>query len=229
VYRSTINVTLLFSREQYIPAAEAFVRGIERRIHAGLNPNIGSVASLFISTGRNSSWAMRVTIVIRKRGWTFFNPDCSFNPKISALLSRSSRQQCGLGTKPNTGAGPSGAAQNAWVKQMPCAATLSMFGINVRRPDEGFAVAAEVGAGVFQNQVEHVGPVIPGATFYAVAPLATLSAPSMPALFPNRSRLEIGIAIILILQDAAETMTAVRERFRNKGGPFRFGPPIARG
>ncbi len=44
-----INVTLLFSREQYIAAAEAFVRGIERRIDAGLNPNIGSVASLFIS------------------------------------------------------------------------------------------------------------------------------------------------------------------------------------
>ena len=44
-----INVTLLFSREQYLGAAEAFLRGIERRIDAGLNPNIGSVASLFIS------------------------------------------------------------------------------------------------------------------------------------------------------------------------------------
>jgi transaldolase len=44
-----INVTLLFSREQYIAAAEAFVRGIERRIDAGLNPNVGSVASVFIS------------------------------------------------------------------------------------------------------------------------------------------------------------------------------------
>ena len=44
-----INVTLLFSREHYVAAAEAFVRGIERRIDAGLNPNVGSVASLFIS------------------------------------------------------------------------------------------------------------------------------------------------------------------------------------
>src|SRR3989440_1898095 len=44
-----INVTLLFSREQYVAAAEAFMRGIERRIDAGLNPNIGSVASVFIS------------------------------------------------------------------------------------------------------------------------------------------------------------------------------------
>jgi transaldolase len=44
-----INVTLLFSREQYVAAAEAFVRGIERRMEAGLNPNVGSVASVFVS------------------------------------------------------------------------------------------------------------------------------------------------------------------------------------
>jgi transaldolase len=44
-----INVTLLFSREQYIASAEAFLRGIERRIDAGLKPVVGSVASIFIS------------------------------------------------------------------------------------------------------------------------------------------------------------------------------------
>jgi len=44
-----VNVTLLFSREQYLAAAEAFLRGIERRIDAGLNPNVGSVASVFVS------------------------------------------------------------------------------------------------------------------------------------------------------------------------------------
>jgi len=44
-----INVTLLFSREHYVAAAEAFLRGVERRIDAGLNPNVGSVASVFIS------------------------------------------------------------------------------------------------------------------------------------------------------------------------------------
>jgi transaldolase len=44
-----INVTLLFSREQYVAAAEAFLRGIERRIAAGLNPNVSSVASVFVS------------------------------------------------------------------------------------------------------------------------------------------------------------------------------------
>ncbi len=44
-----INVTLLFSREQYLAAAEAYLRGIERRIAAGLRPDVESVASLFIS------------------------------------------------------------------------------------------------------------------------------------------------------------------------------------
>ncbi len=44
-----INVTLLFSREQYLAAAEAYLRGIERRIAAGLNPLVCSVASVFIS------------------------------------------------------------------------------------------------------------------------------------------------------------------------------------
>ena len=44
-----INVTLLFSGAQYVAAAEAYLRGIERRIAAGLNPDVGSVASLFVS------------------------------------------------------------------------------------------------------------------------------------------------------------------------------------
>ena len=44
-----VNVTLLFSREHYIAAAEAYMRGIERRIAAGLDPGVASVASLFVS------------------------------------------------------------------------------------------------------------------------------------------------------------------------------------
>ena len=50
-----VNVTLLFSREQYIAAAEAYIRGIERRVAAGLNPRVGSVASVFVSR-----WAVAV-------------------------------------------------------------------------------------------------------------------------------------------------------------------------
>ena len=44
-----VNVTLLFSSAQYVAAAEAYLRGIERRIVSGLNPDVGSVASLFVS------------------------------------------------------------------------------------------------------------------------------------------------------------------------------------
>jgi len=51
-----VNVTLLFSREQYVAAAEAYLKGIERRIAAGLKPNVSSVASMFISR-----WDVAVT------------------------------------------------------------------------------------------------------------------------------------------------------------------------
>lgn len=44
-----INVTLLFSTEQYLAAADAYMRGIERRLEAGLSPEVMSVASLFVS------------------------------------------------------------------------------------------------------------------------------------------------------------------------------------
>ena len=44
-----VNVTLLFSTAQYLSAAGAFLRGIERRLEAGLNPNVASVASVFVS------------------------------------------------------------------------------------------------------------------------------------------------------------------------------------
>jgi transaldolase len=44
-----VNVTLLFSREQYLAAADAYMRGIERRIAAGLDPDVHSIASVFMS------------------------------------------------------------------------------------------------------------------------------------------------------------------------------------
>jgi len=51
-----VNVTLLFSREHYIAAAEAYMRGIERRIAVGLDPAVASVASIFVSR-----WDVAVT------------------------------------------------------------------------------------------------------------------------------------------------------------------------
>jgi transaldolase len=44
-----VNVTLLFSTEHYLGAADAYMRGLERRVEAGLNPDVASVASLFVS------------------------------------------------------------------------------------------------------------------------------------------------------------------------------------
>ena len=52
-----VNVTLLFTREQYLAAADAYLRGIERRIDAGLSPKVCSVASLFISRWDSASAA----------------------------------------------------------------------------------------------------------------------------------------------------------------------------
>ena len=61
-----INVTLLFSREQYVAAAEAFLRGIERRIEAGLNPRVDSVASVFVSRW-DAAVASRVPETLRNQ------------------------------------------------------------------------------------------------------------------------------------------------------------------
>jgi transaldolase len=61
-----VNVTLLFSREHYLAAAEAFLRGIERRIDHGLRPNVGSVASVSVSRW-DSAVATRVPAELRSR------------------------------------------------------------------------------------------------------------------------------------------------------------------
>jgi transaldolase len=61
-----INVTLLFSREQYLAAAEAYLRGIERRIGAGLDPKVASVASLFVSRW-DKAVSDKVSVDLRSR------------------------------------------------------------------------------------------------------------------------------------------------------------------
>jgi len=77
-----INVTLLFSREHYLAAADAFLRGIERRIAAGLNPEVGSVASLFISR-----WDAAVANTV---------PDKLLNQLGIAIAKRTYRAACAL-------------------------------------------------------------------------------------------------------------------------------------
>ena len=93
-----VNVTLLFSCDQYLAAAEAFLRGIERRIDAGLNPAVGSVASVFISR-----WDVAVTGKV---------PDALNDQLGIAIAKRTYKAYCALLTSPrwlrayNAGARP---------------------------------------------------------------------------------------------------------------------------
>jgi transaldolase len=94
-----INVTLLFSREHYIAAAEAYTRGIERRIAAGLNPHVGSVASLFISRWDVAVQAKapealrnRLGIAIGQRTYTAF-ADMLRSPRWQRAFNAGARPQ----------------------------------------------------------------------------------------------------------------------------------------
>ena len=70
-----INVTLLFSAEQYVAAANAWLRGVERRIEAGLNPNVTSVASVFLSRW-DVATADKVPAALRNRLGLAVGRDC---------------------------------------------------------------------------------------------------------------------------------------------------------
>jgi transaldolase len=94
-----INVTLLFSREQYLAAAEAFVRGMERRLDAGLNPNVSSVASLFISrwdvaVAKTAPEALRdqLGIAIARRTYKAYR-DLLGSPRWQKLYNAGARPQ----------------------------------------------------------------------------------------------------------------------------------------
>jgi transaldolase len=94
-----VNVTLLFSREHYVAAAEAYLRGIERRVAAGLRPDVSSVASVFISR-----WDVAVTgkaperlrdqlgIAIAKRTYKAYR-DLLDSPRSQRALNAGARSQ----------------------------------------------------------------------------------------------------------------------------------------
>jgi transaldolase len=94
-----VNVTLLFSREQYLAAAEAWLRGIERRIASGLNPVVGSVASVFISrwdvavAGKvPASLANRLGIAIGQRTYRAYQ-DLLGSPRWQRAANSGARAQ----------------------------------------------------------------------------------------------------------------------------------------
>jgi transaldolase len=94
-----INVTLLFSREQYVAAAGAFLRGIERRIAAGLTPIVGSVASVFISRWDTAvmgkvpdSLRDQLGIAIAQRTYKAYR-DLLASPRWQRVLNEGARPQ----------------------------------------------------------------------------------------------------------------------------------------
>ena len=94
-----VNVTLLFSREHYLAAADAYLRGIERRIAAGLKPDVASVASLFVSRWDVAVSAKvperlrnRLGIAIGKRAYKAY-ADLIASPRFQRLLNAGARPQ----------------------------------------------------------------------------------------------------------------------------------------
>ena len=94
-----INVTLLFSREHYLGAADAYMRGIERRLAAGLDPHIESVASVFISRWDKAvlgktpeSLRARLGIAIAQRTYKAYR-DLLASPRWQKLAGAGARPQ----------------------------------------------------------------------------------------------------------------------------------------
>ena len=94
-----VNVTLLFSREHYLAAADAYLRGIERRIAAGLKPDVASVASLFVSRWDVAVAAKvperlrnRLGIAMGKRAYKAY-VDLIASPRYQRVLNAGARPQ----------------------------------------------------------------------------------------------------------------------------------------
>jgi transaldolase len=94
-----INVTLLFSREQYLAAADAFLRGVERRIDAGLKPGVASVASVFVSRWDAAvqgkvpeSLSNQLGIAIAKRTYKAYR-DLLASPRWQRVFNSGARPQ----------------------------------------------------------------------------------------------------------------------------------------
>lgn len=95
-----VNVTLLFSPEQYIAASNAYMRGLERRVDAGLTPDVRSVASLFISRWDRATAASvpdhlqnRLGIAIGERAYSAFRNELNSDrwQRLESLGARAQR------------------------------------------------------------------------------------------------------------------------------------------
>jgi transaldolase len=141
-----VNVTLLFSREHYVAAAEAYLRGIERRVAAGLRPDVSSVASVFISR-----WDVAVTgkaperlrdqlgIAIAKRTYKAYR-DLLDSPRSQRALNAGARSQRLLWA--STGTKDPNASDILYVKALAAPFTIDTI---PERTLKAFADHGEVG------------------------------------------------------------------------------------
>jgi transaldolase len=93
-----VNVTLLFTREQYLAAAEAYLRGVERRIEAGLSPRVCSVASLFISRWDGAAAKLVPADLVNTLGIAIGG--VSYKAYRDLLASDRFERLCGFGAMP---------------------------------------------------------------------------------------------------------------------------------
>jgi transaldolase len=123
-----VNVTLLFSREHYLAAAGAYRRGLERRMAAGLNPDVASVASIFISrwdvaaAGKFPALENRLGIAIAQRAYRAY---------VEYLASAGVQRTLNAGARPqrllwaSTGSKDPKAADDLYVKALAAPLTIN--------------------------------------------------------------------------------------------------------
>ncbi|MEO6875470.1 MAG: transaldolase family protein, partial [Opitutaceae bacterium] len=123
-----VNVTLLFSREQYVAAADAYLRGIERRLAAGLNPDVASVASVFISrwdvavAGKFPNLDNRLGLAIGQRTYRAYMEYLA-SPRVQRSLNAGARPQRLLWA--STGTKDPKAPDNLYVKALAAPLTIN--------------------------------------------------------------------------------------------------------
>ncbi len=123
-----VNVTLLFSTEHYLGAADAYMRGIERRIEAGLNPDVASVASLFISRWDAARRRRRcpdelrnqLGIAVGERAYAAYRELLDSDRALRLETRARGRSGCsGRAPGPRTPTPPTSSTSRAWRRRSP--------------------------------------------------------------------------------------------------------------
>ncbi len=161
-----INVTLLFSREQYLAAADAFLRGVERRVAAGLDPDVGSVASVFVSRWDAAvkdkvpeALRNRLGIAIAMRTYKAYRTLLD-SPRWQRILNAGGRPQRLLWA--STGTKDPGASDILYVQTLAAPLTVNTMPEGTLKALADHGVARRNPDGRWRRQRGRVGPVCRG-------------------------------------------------------------------